>query len=63
MLKNISILTTSMLLLAACEKVDKVKVNNQPVEEFIEQTSEDFIESILPVDIEIDIKHDDEPKG
>ncbi len=66
MLKNISILTTSMLLLAACEKIDKnVKVNNQHFEDALEDAAEDIIENLFPVNVEIDIRHDDDdkPKG
>lgn len=63
MKKNISIIATSMLLLASCEKVEDVKINNQSIEEFIEESAENVIESVVPIDIEIDIKSDDEPKG
>lgn len=61
MLKNISILTTSLFLLAACEKYDgKVKVNEQKIEDAAEEFAEDFLESVFPVNIEIDINHDDD---
>jgi hypothetical protein len=61
MLKNISIIGTAMLLLVACEKVEeRIKVNDSPLEESIEDVAEEIVERLFPVKIELDLSPDKE---
>ncbi len=61
MKKNISILATSLLLLAGCEKYEgDLRVNDSPAEQALEDAAEEVIESLFPISIELDLSKEKE---